>query len=747
MILKNIDSLVETQGEVIKNKVSIDASNIDYITSLLSTNLYSHPEESFIREIVSNAWDSQVEANNTETPILITLDNNTIAIRDYGTGISPERFKEIYLNIGSSTKRESNKYIGAWGIGRFSALACSNSVCITSYYEGMKRVYIMSKGGNEVLIHEVNSEPTLEHNGVEVKINIKAADINKYFSGLEKIAFFPNIYIAQRGCWGYNMSAINNIKIKEYKNYAAIESKIYFSNVFNVLVGNVLYPCDFDVISKFRDNYQNLFTINEPLILKFNIGELDVTPNRESLLYSDKTISCLRLKMNDAIKEVKNNMKKILPQINTLYDLTVKVLNREFDFFNSSLEENTNTYNSNRTFVGYFLEVVVEKYPNIASIIKDYFPDEFPDKILAHIQGANYPKDIFKCSTNEDGTISKSVRKLYRRMRIKESDNIAILEDGIILSKKNTEYLRKKYPKTVFLKNVSEKEYASAVGHSSYLSGFIYDQIYSKLKKVNIYDEPAYEEFCKEYKEEQRENRKSKIKLEGITLRRYNSYDDRFAYSKFKNSNDIIRECKYSKKSILLIDHKEYNTRLKTFLHIVFDDKITLYSATTDVIQKLHEELADVPYIYFLEDIMNHRLVQRTLTVAKCFKEMGFKDVNTNIVVKTLRYLNYESETANNIYKLLVLENSMRCREYINNYIELFLKREDEYAKYLLSLFKEIMDKLNQVPAILERFDYIGRYQSLEADILCKILTKHKLLRVNYNAYLSFKNNPILKLL
>lgn len=115
MILKNIDSLVETQGEVIKNKVSIDATNIDYITSLLSTNLYSHPEESFIREIVSNAWDSQVEADNTETPILITVDRTTIAIRDYGTGISPERFKEIYLNIGSSTKRESNKYIGAWG--------------------------------------------------------------------------------------------------------------------------------------------------------------------------------------------------------------------------------------------------------------------------------------------------------------------------------------------------------------------------------------------------------------------------------------------------------------------------------------------------------------------------------------------------------------------------------------------------------------------------------------------------------
>ena len=108
-----------------ENQVSIDPKNIEHIITILSSNLYSNPEESFLRETVSNAWDAQVEANNTKDPIILSfkegndyLEDTTIAIRDFGTGISPERFKEVYLNIGSSTKRQSNEFIGGFGKGK-----------------------------------------------------------------------------------------------------------------------------------------------------------------------------------------------------------------------------------------------------------------------------------------------------------------------------------------------------------------------------------------------------------------------------------------------------------------------------------------------------------------------------------------------------------------------------------------------------------------------------------------------------
>lgn len=106
-------------GDIQENRVGIDRNNIDFITTLLTSNLYSKPLESFLRETIANAYDSHVEAGSDEYILLVITRTGynefTISVRDYGVGLSPERFDQIYKNIGSSTKRDSNDYIGAFG--------------------------------------------------------------------------------------------------------------------------------------------------------------------------------------------------------------------------------------------------------------------------------------------------------------------------------------------------------------------------------------------------------------------------------------------------------------------------------------------------------------------------------------------------------------------------------------------------------------------------------------------------------
>ena len=75
--------------------------------SILTDKLYQNKEGAVIRELSANARDAHVAAGKSDIPFELTLPtwlSTEFKIRDFGTGINPQDFYDIYTNLGQSTK-------------------------------------------------------------------------------------------------------------------------------------------------------------------------------------------------------------------------------------------------------------------------------------------------------------------------------------------------------------------------------------------------------------------------------------------------------------------------------------------------------------------------------------------------------------------------------------------------------------------------------------------------------------------
>ena len=498
-------------GDIQENRVGIDKSNLDFITTLLTSNLYSKPLESFLRETVANAYDSHMEAGTDEHILLLIQDSGdyktyTISIRDYGVGVSPERFEKIYRNIGSSTKRDSNDYIGMFGIGRFSCLSCADVANITSYYNGKKYSYLMYKNGGGINIDKMSETEGDFRNGLEVSIKKYIYSNSDWGEAIRHLCLFDKLHITYQGESPFLKDLASQFNKRKITNFNAFSRCSLLSTNKNYFrVGNVLYDM--------KDSVD--LTTTDGLIISLPIGSVDITPNREALQYTDYTNRTISQKVAETKRELQDmvnthikgdiSMSKFFEQFCNGSKYTIKADEESFNIDKEDVEIDSSSITIGGEPVpdGYdkFLNDVkylgIEKSLIHKRINKSVYGRRSIDTSIKHLILGNY------VLVNKVDKVTKQVTWLYFTDHVTRT-SVVLTYNGLEFFKANVE----KYVKnSVSMDESAVKEYV--------------DFLFKNIEIGVISNDVVPSSYIEAYRQEQRDKRK-KVDTTKIPVRKYN---------------------------------------------------------------------------------------------------------------------------------------------------------------------------------------------------------------------------------
>lgn len=297
--------------------VKLDASASQLIMDVLA-KLYNNPVEAAIREYVSNAYDANVEAGSTE-PVHLhvpTEDEPYLKVSDTGNGLDYLGIVSVFANVGTSTKRDSNEFIGGFGIGSKSGLAISDKIHVSSVKNGLLNEFVIErKNGILQTRFIVENKKTMSHSGTTVTVNL-----NKNFIEPDAITLFTKYQHVIDG-WSVKELIVDNPPNKFINNERVSDTyhKIPNTNTWlsneplatedydgtkqRLRVGHVLYKIPDDIVQKLPDGiYYTIWKIN--MVHDVPIGEIKVNYAREKIDISDnKTVKKLISIMKQAYKE------------------------------------------------------------------------------------------------------------------------------------------------------------------------------------------------------------------------------------------------------------------------------------------------------------------------------------------------------------------------------------------------------------------------------------------------------------
>lgn len=311
MKLNTQNRTIQRSGPFRESKFRIAANA--HAFEILSSRLYTDTMLAIVRELSTNAADAHVEAGCPEKPFDVHLPNYMepfFAIRDYGTGLSPEDVEQIYTTYFESTRNNSDDFTGALGLGSKSPFSYTDMFTVVSYFNGKQYTYSAFKGETgEPSIALMQEQNTDEPNGLEIRIDTKQGDEYDFKHRAQKVYRVfdprPNITGARIEFQDYEpVMSDDGWNLYDTRNCS-------FDNQITVVMGNVAYAADRGKITHNLGYYSRL-------VLDVPIGEFSIAANREELQYDERTTQNLQKLIDEACTEIRKQISNKISHCQTL---------------------------------------------------------------------------------------------------------------------------------------------------------------------------------------------------------------------------------------------------------------------------------------------------------------------------------------------------------------------------------------------------------------------------------------------
>jgi hypothetical protein len=550
-------SLINVEGdELISAESKINEKNVVKLFHLLS-NIYKNPIGSIVREYASNAWDANKEVKNDSKAIIVKIqseeNNSFIEFEDFGPGLTTDRLYNVFKDYLSSTKEDTNDLIGGFGLGSKSFFSYTDSFKIITYVDNVEYIYLYAKNSNGIPdITLLSTSPSNRENGTIIKGLIKNLSDAEEFKKETKnqLKYFPNLILV--------------INDELYSDYKLLETEDFIINTsytkqLELCLGNVKYNIDYNEISELA-KYAHL-----SVSLKFKIGELQPTPNREDLLYSEESKKIIISKFNKVKEYLINKYKESIPVFTykTFKDIS------DWDFYNNNTSAKIILETDYHLGISAITNIIYAPINNIEKEIQTYFSHYinryniiFDIKLLnkkyseAKFSTISYSKNMLDSFLYIDDT------KLLDLARKKSTPfgkfyNDEIYKVSYIIKKSKP--LLSRYIKKLNLKEIDKKYWRKLIS--------IYQNHQDSLLNTYTKITDLYNNIPEKYFEEKSEVDKNNFS----TYIFKNKYSDTLKYS----YSELITTIRNNSNKTILITH---NLDFYNFLKLLIPSTTTIYS-------------------------------------------------------------------------------------------------------------------------------------------------------------------------